>query len=508
MGFKKKAENKEQKAKRKAREAKEILKWEKEKAKPRLAGYLFYFVFIVAICYLVDEVTSQIGTQMQDALSNWIAQHSSLSTDNIVSQMTNLSVITGIGSGLALLYRPLSDRFGRKIFLIINVLGMGVGLILVGLTNGIVVWLMGATIIAFFTPHDMQVIYIQECAPKEKRATYYTIIKSFATLGLLVVPLLRNLFMKDGYQGWQFVYFIPSIVAIAVAILSIFFMRETDPFIETRLKFLKMSDEEREEAAKKDAAEAQKNGIIAGFKYIFKHKRILWLLLAAVLIWCGMAIPNYYNVIMKYGFSGLRDAETVRALSNTMVLDSLGNEVSKLSLILQESTQRITNSLWTFAIGSAIVQLIPGFIADKLGRRGAALFSVIVTLVSFVLFWIFSYALWQQNTLFIDLLIGFFAGSAVGSFWLCGDMIQFILAESVPTANRVSTINSFDILYLPGTVLGQFLPSIICSVITDVYLPLVSLIVTAIGLTGGIIVMLLKVKETKGVDISNISTQD
>ena len=71
---------------------------------------------------------------------------------------------------LSIFYRPLSDRFGRKIFLVINTLGMSLGMLVIALSHNLALYVVGAVIIFFFVPHDMQVVYVMESAPAKHRA--------------------------------------------------------------------------------------------------------------------------------------------------------------------------------------------------------------------------------------------------------------------------------------------------------------------------------------------------
>ena len=65
MGVKKeKALSAEQLAKKEAKRLKEIAKLEKEKNKSKGIGYFACFLFIITVVYMVDELTSQIGSQM------------------------------------------------------------------------------------------------------------------------------------------------------------------------------------------------------------------------------------------------------------------------------------------------------------------------------------------------------------------------------------------------------------------------------------------------------------
>lgn len=104
---------------------KEIKHLEKERKKPNRPGYLFYFIMIVTVIYIADEVATQIGTQMQSVIASQIFAPL-VGTDVAVARMSALGFVPQIFSVLAIMYKPLSDRYGRRLFLVINTLGMGV----------------------------------------------------------------------------------------------------------------------------------------------------------------------------------------------------------------------------------------------------------------------------------------------------------------------------------------------------------------------------------------------
>ena len=158
-----KVETPEQMKKRKEKEARQLEKLLKEKARPKKNGYFAYFVMIVAIVYIVDEVASQIGTQMQSVIASQLfapifGEEVAVARMSLIGQLSILAYI------VAMLYRPLADKYGRKPFLIINTLGMALGMLLVGVSTGVPVYLIGSLAISLFVPHDIQAIYIQECA--------------------------------------------------------------------------------------------------------------------------------------------------------------------------------------------------------------------------------------------------------------------------------------------------------------------------------------------------------
>ena len=67
----------------------------------------------------VDELTSQIGSQMQTIIATEIFAPI-VGEEFAVARMSAFGITGTIASALSFLYKPLSDKFGRKIFLIIK----------------------------------------------------------------------------------------------------------------------------------------------------------------------------------------------------------------------------------------------------------------------------------------------------------------------------------------------------------------------------------------------------
>ena len=60
----------EQKEKQKLREQKELERLHREQKKPKGLSYFAYFILIIAVVYMVDEITTQISSQMQTVVAH------------------------------------------------------------------------------------------------------------------------------------------------------------------------------------------------------------------------------------------------------------------------------------------------------------------------------------------------------------------------------------------------------------------------------------------------------
>lgn len=119
-------------------------------------------MLIIAVVYMADELASQITTQMQSVVASQLFAPI-VGADVAVSRMAVINTIAGCTIGVAMIYKTLSDRYGRKIFLVINTLG--IGLFLISVSTNIPAYAIGACVIQFFVPHDMQQVYIYESSP-------------------------------------------------------------------------------------------------------------------------------------------------------------------------------------------------------------------------------------------------------------------------------------------------------------------------------------------------------
>ena len=118
----------------------------------------------------------------------------------------------------------------------------------------------------------MQVLYIMETAPKEKRATYSFVAKGIALISVSLIGVRSKAFLREDVPtSWRMVYLIPVIVAIVVGAASYLLMRETPVFVEQRLALLSMTPEERQARAEEDrqTGAAEQGGVFHALKFIF-----------------------------------------------------------------------------------------------------------------------------------------------------------------------------------------------------------------------------------------------
>jgi len=467
--------------KKQAKIQKEIAKLEKERSKPKRSGYLLYLILIICIVYVTDEIASQISTLMKTEIAmDLLAKYG----ESSIGILDILGIVAFPFQGLSLLYKPLSDRYGRKLFLIINTLGMGIGLFFVFLSNNIALYVIGSTIVAFFVPHDMQVVYVTESSPPKHRAKIFSLVKCVSTLGLMLIPLLRRTLMADASE-WRNVYLVPALLGIVVSFIALMLLRETDAFIESRLKYLRMTDEEREaEKNSKNSSSAQ-GGIVAAFRFVAKHKQLRWLYGSVAFCTVGVLITMQYQTIISYGYA---QAYLEQGLFATLeaALDAV-------------SVGAVTSALFMFPVGSGLIQLSHGFISDKFGRKASLVLMAAATLISLVVFSAGAERAWNPY------LVGFFSGVCIGSFWAGTDINSLMVSESSPT-NLRSSIVSLQMFALGiGYVVTYLVGIPLITYFGNSSIPAVSLGLALPSLAASLAIILFKVKETKAVNLEEVT---
>ncbi|MBQ7838293.1 MAG: MFS transporter [Clostridia bacterium] len=466
-------------AKLSVRREKEILKWEKEKTRPKKNLYFAYLVFIITLIYSTDEIASQIGTLMKTEIANDLL---SKFGESSVGLLDILSILVVPFQALGLLYRPLADRWGRKKFLIINTFGMSFAMLVIFLSNNLFLYFVGACMVQFFIPHDMHVVYIMESSPSKHRARVYSSIKFVANMSVMLIPFLRRMLMENASE-WRNVYLIPALVGVVTSFIALATARETDSFIDSRLRHLRMSDEERRaEKEKADAANAQ-GGLIPALKFAMKHNQLRWLYITSALANLGFIGTINYQVILTYGYAG-------NMASGGKITEAILDSVS---------TGEVTTALFMFPIGCAVSQVIMGFISDSKGRKTAAITTAVNCLIAFVTFTVGSSLAWNPY------LVGFLCGASIGSFYSTNDVLIMMIGESAPTNLRSSAMSAQFIVTAAGVALSYVIGLPIITLAGNSATGIVSLSLLVPGFIAAFFSLVRKTNETKGIDMDTVT---
>ena len=462
----------------KEKELKEIARLEKDSVFHGHEHYFAILIVVLTIVYIVDELASNVRGAV-DSFTICDLFNTTFGTPEFDKASGTLGLVT-TGCYLIYLvspfYKSLADKFGRRIFLIINTLGMGVGMLVAIISHNVALYLLGVVIMTFFTPNDMQVIYIMECAPKEHRAKLCSITKGIALISVSLLGLFVKMFVdRNNPSTWRLVYIIPIILAFVIGIAAIYFVRETPVYTQKRLRYLKSSEEERRAAAEaeKKAAEEEKKSsvsVFGAFKYIFTHKQTTAIAIVALLFAIATGYTGKYQNMIESGVA-----------RNVITAD--GADII----------------LMFYPLINGVFTLFGGFLTDALGRKKSALILGLWAALGLGVF------AWGCANNLNPYITGFAYGFSIAGLWSISDMIYFIItAESTPTEIRASVVGSMQLVGMVGTGLNMVFNNVVTMIAGSMNLPLVLTAAYLPLMAIALVIMMLRVKETKDVDLENV----
>ena len=453
------------------REQRELMRLNKAANRPKSAYYLLFAMIVLTVIYIVDEITSNMNSAMQPyALFDLFSITSRNVNSPEYKAAINVVAPWSVASNLFLIvspfYKALSDRYGRRLFLMINTIGMGLGMLIVMTSQSTVQYILGMLFMMFFTPNDMQVLYIMETAPKEKRATYSFVAKGIALISVSLIGVLSRLFLRQDVPGsWRMVYLIPVIVALAVGALSFPFMRETPVFVEQRRAYLSLTPEERQQKADADkkSGTAEEGGVFRAVKFIFVNRQLRWILIAGFLFFATTFYTSYYATVLE---------------------GAMATELVAVALII-------------YPLVNGLVTILSGFFSDKLGRKKVCLVLGGLALAGLLLFVLACRLGWGP------VAAGIFYGCSIGGLWSMSDtLILTMPAESSPSGMRASVMGTISVMIGSGMFIGQALFIVLQNFVS---MDLLFLCICVPFMALSLLVLMAKVKETKDVDLDNIT---
>ena len=464
-----KIETPERLAARKAREQKELQKWRKEQARPKRKNYMAYLMVVLSLVFIVDAIATDICTKMKAEICQYLFGGSTAVMD-LLGMLASAVMIAGA------IYKSLSDRFGRKIFLVINTICMGVGMLIVylaGQLGSAAVYITGSLFITFFIAHDMQAVYVLETVPSKYRFTYLSVVSAVASIGGVLIPVLRRMLMGNETQLWNRVFLVPAILAAVIGLIALATARETDAFIHNRIAFLEKTDEEREAEKAQRRAEAQaQGGLLSAFKFAFRHKQLRWIFISTMVVSVAMIGTMYYQQIMTYGYQ-----------------NTYGDAAPEV----------VTDALMVMPFIGAVFTLSKGFISDKFGRKAVALLFTALAALGMVGFFLGVTFAWSP------VIVGFCIGVYTSGYWCAADaMGGNMCAESSPTNLRASIIGAQSLCNMVGMGISYPAMIVVASIAGNDALGITCLLCVVIPLVVAIAVFMSKVAETKGIDLNTV----
>ena len=455
----------------KEKELRQLSKLKAEAARKKPLHYIGFAMVVLTIIYIVDEITSNMNAAMQpyvlfdlfNITSRNVNSPEYTSAFNVVAPIQVFSNLLLI---ITPFYKALSDKYGRKLFLMLNTIGMGLGMCIVMTAQNVVWYILGMLFMMFFTPNDMQVLYIMETAPKEKRATYSFIAKGIALVSVSLIGVFSRMFLRETVpSSWRMVYLIPVVSALVIGFLSYFFMRETPVFVEQRIGYLSLTYAEREQKKKEDKANgtSEEGGVFKAIRFIFTNRQLRWILIAGFIFFATTFYTSYYATVLEGAMS----------------------------------TDMVATALVIYPFFNGLVTILSGFFSDKLGRKKVCLILGSLTILGLLAFVL------SCRLGFGPVAAGIAYGCSIGGLWSMSDtLILTMPAESTPSGMRSSVMGTISVLIGAGMFLGQAI-FIVC----QNFLPMdiLFMIICLPFMILSLVILLIKVKETKDADLDNIT---
>lgn len=446
---------------------------EKEKASEAFLKSMALIMVIITIIYCVDEITSNINLMRPYMIFDLFkipgADATTQEYADAVSKMSIVAIPTYMITMLLPLYKSISDKVGRKIFLVINTLGMGVGMLICMIAPNYVWYLIGTVVFGFFTPNDLQVIYIMEIAPKEKRATYASVSKGIALLSVSIIGVLRSIFYNPAdVTTWRLVFLVPVIIAVVVSIIAAVLLKETPVFLQQRIEHLTghvetNTDCEEVQEAVDETIKTSKGGLGEAIRFMKKDTQVRNLILIDLIFMVAVALTGY-------------STETMLAYGQTDASMNVFYTVEPLVY--------------------AVFAFFSGFITDAMGRKRSGILFGMLALCGEVAFVVL--AIYGAS----PIVLAIAQGLMYGGLWSFSDLLYIVVpSESVPTEMRASVV-----ALLQYTALSNMVVTILIGVC---YTFIGSLRIGWMQLIFFIPAMLLSVlyvkkhlRETEGVDLN------
>ncbi len=447
-----------------------------KRSKGTYAGYFGMLIFLVAFVNIIDEVTSNLSVTVQSSFVTEFFVNRGIfgktySFEEGLSLHTSISVISYAFGIITPFYKALADKWGRKPLFALSTFGMAAGLFMIFFSPNYIVFLIGYGVIGFFYSHDIQIIYILEEAPDKYRAMIYSVLKSLGIFGVVCIPMLRNALMGNDASQWRKIFLVPAIAGVIATVLILVFARDTKVFISERIAYLSIPYEVRqaEKQRVKEEKKAQRNqsGVFNAVKYIFANKDTKRLIISNIIFDAGMAaIALYYESSMH---------------------------------IAGMSTEDITKALFVQPVVYAALTFCSGFIADFIGRKKTIAIASALCVVGFILFAA------GINNLWSPYLIGGLCGLYQGCYWIGRDYMNIMMTEKVPTDIRASVVGAEGLLLIIGLAAGYVL-TIVGMLVIPVWLTCLIVAVPCVSVSA--VMLILRVKETKGANLDLIGVNE
>lgn len=419
----------------------------------RTRRYILFLIVILIFVAILDSYTTNFKNVIPSKIQEEFLFPLGYTGNDADSIYSFLLSIASLGTFFIFLFLWLSDKIGRKIFLIIAVLGMGLVSVFLSFSANIIQFTILLFFLHIFFNADIQIMYVSEESPPDKRARFINLIYMGSVAGTLAVPVFRSIFITETSTigSWRGMTLFPLIICIPLSIIILFTIKETSKYEEVRENL---------------SGQYKKENIKAKFKTIFSQDRR----------------KQYNTLLILTFFAGLN-----------YIFILLGEDFLSSSPYFDQGD--INTVVTAMALAIFFGYLITGIVADKFGRKKLMyIYAILIPISRAIL--VFG-AMIPEGTLII-VLIGAILSNISGIGFAI--LVTTVTLESLPTESR-GTGSGFKSLFTHiGTTIGLLISGIITAIgglgMTFIIVSLVFIIALPL--------IYWNLKETKGQDLSSI----
>jgi MFS family permease len=415
----------------------------KERSNRKFFSYFKYMIFILIFVEILDTYTTN---SLNVVVSNISTEFfPTLSENAAISLFQVFVAIATLGMYFVFLNQYLADKIGRKFLLVFTVFGMGIASLFINFATNIVVYTIFLFLLYFFFNSDIWVIYINEESPPDKRALYTNLVLIGGVVGALLIPVFHDIVIN-----WRGMTYFAIVLGIPLSIIIFFTFKETSKYLEIK----------------------EDNSLLKDRRKIFKEN-----------------LQTIFESTRKKEFIVILILGLIIGLNNLFIL--VGEDFLSGSF----SPDDVDNIVWIMGIASIIGYLITGVTADKIGRKPLCyIFSVLFPISILIIVFGINFT----GGALTMVMIG--AGLANLSYWGLRILISIMALEIIPTHTRGTGAGLKTLASSAGITVGLILSSII----TFNQGLAMSFIIFSLLFFVIFFLVLIFLKETKGVNLSDI----
>jgi len=415
--------------------------------------YIYYSLGILGLMNLIDIFMSNAGPLVVSFVVEEFLISKGVPEKLAYAQYGAAMAFLPLAGLLAVMIRYWADKYGRKIALTINIVGMTVGALLIVIAQDFWVYVLGSLIGGMFLVADIQLLFINEQSPKEKRSRFVNWVRIIGLCGALMVPIFRGIFITPSDPNWRALFLLPLIAGIIVSLLVIFTFKESSIYLTMK--------------AKREANPETQTQKVTFFQAVKASTKL----------------PNFKTIFLTFviGFLGYMAGLSFRAYWEPFLSQNFTFQEVNIIYIIRY--------LISMPLGAAI-----GYINDKVGRK-AGMVATLILLPVFLLLCLLAVQL--QNIW----LVGIFYGLFIYSLWLTLSTQMTMIDEQTPTQLR----GTIDVVIVVVSVVFLVVTSIFFAILV-LWFPFEIVFLIAV-IPGCLIAIPLAIKylpETKATDLTKV----